>query len=441
MSLTQWLKPARLRAADMVASRRRGNMRNRIVVRPPTAFPVYHAEALERRLLLAGTPAMLAFAQPVTSVGVGVNLSLSVNVEDANGAVVTSDSSPVTLILNGGLFSNGFNSLNTYTSGGIATFSNYAIPKAGTYTLTATDGTLTAAVSAQFNVYVSNPVFGFSAYPNGANPQSSLAIDSTGNLFGTTYQGGSGGYGTVFEITHNSSTVTTLASFNGGNGANPQAGVTLDASGNLFGTTYAGGTANYGTVFELIHATNTLVTLASFNSTNGSRPVANVTLDSSGNLFGTTSGGGTSNCGTVFEIPAASGTLTTLASFINSNGNSPRGQLIFDSSGNLFGTTVYGGASGYGTVFEVPRGAYAITTVASFTSTNGSAPYGGVTLDSSGNLFGTTYSGGSNNTGTVFEVVHGTSTITKLASFIFTNGSNPQAGLGSMPMATSLARP
>jgi len=127
-----------------------------------------------------------------------------------------------------------------------------------------------------------------------------VTLDSNGNLFGTTAQGGASGYGTVYEIAHGTNTITDLASFTGPepgtNSGSPHAGVTFDSSGNLFGTAPAGGASGYGTVYEIAHGTHTFTDLASFTenlfATNGTDTYAGVTFDSSGNLFGTTAYGG-----------------------------------------------------------------------------------------------------------------------------------------------------
>jgi uncharacterized repeat protein (TIGR03803 family) len=159
--------------------------------------------------------------------------------------------------------------------------------------------------------------------PNGADPRSQLVFDSSGDLFGTTSDGGTDGNGTVFEIAHGTSSITTLVNFNGANGEHPWAGVILDAAGNLFGTTFgavapvatptptpagtpAGDVDSDGTVFEIAHGTNAVTSLAVFDSTNGANPYGDVTLDSNGNLFGTTENGGASDGGTVFEATGAS---------------------------------------------------------------------------------------------------------------------------------------
>ncbi len=264
---------------------------------------------------------------------------------------------------------------------------------------------------------------------DGAHPCGGVILDSSGNLYGTTEQGGASGDGTVFELAHGSHSITTLASFNGTNGASPLAGLILDGSGNLYGTTKQGGASSDGTVFELAHGSHTITTLASFNGTNGQYPYGGVILDSSGNLYGTTQEGGASGDGTVFELTHGSHTIATLASFNGTNGASPLAGLILDGSGNLYGTTKQGGASSDGTVFELAHGSHTITTLASFNGTNGQYPYGGVILDSSGNLYGTTEQGGASGDGTVFELIKGSGTITSLVSFNGSNGAYPSYGL------------
>src|SRR5262249_12000378 len=151
---------------------------------------------------------------------------------------------------------------------------------------------------------------------------------------------------------------------------------------------------------------------------NGSTPLGGLVQDSSGNLYGTTRSGGAASQGTVFRISTASALpVTTLASFSSGGGTKPAGALVADNFGNLFGVTEFGGAAGYGTVFEVQASNGNITTLASFNSTDGAYPEGRLVRDSNGNLFGTTFAGGTTNRGTVFEVQAGSGTITTLASF------------------------
>jgi uncharacterized repeat protein (TIGR03803 family) len=264
---------------------------------------------------------------------------------------------------------------------------------------------------------------------NGANPQSALITDASGNLFGTASSGGTQGDGTVFELAQGSNTITVLASFNGTNGADPVAGLIQDTSGNLFGTTNSGGTDNDGTLFELAKGSHTITTLVSFNGANGADPAGGLIEDTGGNLFGTTASGGTASDGTLFELARGSNTITTLASFTGTTGANPRARLIEDSSGDLFGTTSNGGTAGNGTVFELAKGNSAITTLASCNATSGSNPEGSLVEDSSGNLFGTTPNGGTSGNGTLFQLTRGSKTITTLSSFTVDVGVEPQTGL------------
>jgi uncharacterized repeat protein (TIGR03803 family) len=256
----------------------------------------------------------------------------------------------------------------------------------------------------KFNLGTIMP-FAFFGGPSGRSPYGGLVRDSSGNLFGTTIGGGNFDDGVVFEL-DGAGTVTgitkTLGTFNGANGKAPTGDLIIDSSGNLFGTTSEGGAFGLGTVFEVFARSTTVTTLASFNGANGGTPYGGLVEDSSGNLFGTTSDGGP---GTIFELAKGSGTITTLASFDGgTGGNSPYAGLTLDSSGNLFGTTQYGGTSGHGVVFELPRGSHTIVPLASFNGLNGDQPLAGLVLDSGGNLFGTTWKGGSSDLGTVFEV-------------------------------------
>jgi uncharacterized repeat protein (TIGR03803 family) len=253
-------------------------------------------------------------------------------------------------------------------------------------------------------------------------------MDSSGDLYGATPNGGAYGRGTIFELAHGSHTITTLASFDVGGGPYPDAGVIMDSSGNLYGTTYNGGASHVGTVYELANGSQTITALASFNGTNGANPEAGVIMDSSGNLYGTTFYGGASGYGTVFELAKGSQTITRLASFNDINGANPGAVVIMDGSGNLYGTTVFGDP-GDGNLFELPHGSGTITSLASFNGTDGKNPLAGVIMDGSGNLYGTTLYGGASDDGTLFELPHGSGTISALASFDGTNGDQPEGGV------------
>src|ERR1022692_2790827 len=243
-----------------------------------------------------------------------------------------------------------------------------------------------------------------------------LIIDAAGNLYGTTYQGGAyNSYGTVFELTPAAGgtwTEKVLHSFgNGTDGLIPYGGLIFDAAGNLYGTTGYGGTNDLGTVFELTPAaggTWTEQVLHSFGSgTDGAYPYAGLIFDGAGNLYGTTSGGGTAH-GTLFELtPAGGGTWTeqVLHNFGNgTDGAEPLASLIFDGAGNLYGTTSYGGSYGGGTVFRF--NAQGEVLLYSFSGTDGERPVAELILDGGGNLYGTTSGGGSEGEGTVFEITN-----------------------------------
>jgi uncharacterized repeat protein (TIGR03803 family) len=278
---------------------------------------------------------------------------------------------------------------------------------------------------------------------HGETPLAGLIADANGDLFGTTSTSSSG-TGTVFEIAKTSggyaSTPTTLANLN--DGFLPEAGLIADADGDLFGTTALGG-ANYydGTVFEIAKTAggyaSAPTTLVSFDGADGAKPMAGLIADANGDLFGTTARGGADSYGTVFEIAKTAGgyatTPTILVSFYD--GSSPFAGLIADSHGDLFGTTDQIG--GDGTVFEIAKtaGGYATTptTLVSFNGTNGSAPLAGLIVDANGDLFGTTSGGGTNGSGTVFEIKKTAagyaSAPTTLVSFNGADGGTPTAGL------------
>lgn len=251
------------------------------------------------------------------------------------------------------------------------------------------------------------------------------ALDSNGNLYGTTTLGGSTNGGTVWEVVRGSNAITVLHNFNGvTDGMNPQANVTVDSSGDIFGTASGGGINGTGTVWEISHSTGAFSVVASFGpgGVAGQGPTSAVTFDTNGNLWGTTLEHGSNGVGTLWEIVKGSNTITTVASFSNSLGYLPTGLVTFGPDGNLYGTTQEGGASGAGTVWSYNPSTGTLAVVASFNSSNGSGPFGGIVFDSSGNMYGTTVHGGANDDGTVWKIAAGSSTIQTIASF---SGSNP----------------
>jgi uncharacterized repeat protein (TIGR03803 family) len=282
---------------------------------------------------------------------------------------------------------------------------------------------------------------------DGQQPLDSLIMGPSGELYGTTFRGGDYGDGTVFQLSPAAAsgpwTERVLYSFCAASGCSdgalPEAGLTANPSGELYGTTYGGGTGydGSGVIFELVpNADKTKWAervLYNFCSRGGSRctdggnPAGGVTTDASGNLYGQTERGGASGSwGTVYElIPNARATkwaeraLYRFCSEPADNCQSHVGEpipsvtLIFDASGDLYGTTYFGGANSQGTVYELTPNAgktsWAETNLYSFCSQDGCAdgamPWSGVIMDGSGNLYGTTRGGGVDSKGTVFELI------------------------------------
>jgi uncharacterized repeat protein (TIGR03803 family) len=283
---------------------------------------------------------------------------------------------------------------------------------------------------------------------DGAGPNGVMA-DADGDLFGTTSAGGANGSGTVFEIPHTdgsySATPNTLVSFDAYYGGLGPIGLMANAAGDLIGTTYHGGGSDAGTVFEIAKTNgsyaNTPTTLFDFDSLNGMDPSGALITDAAGDVFGTTYIGGTYGDGTIYEIPYVNGNYasapTTLVTFGGNSGAAPTGGLVVDAEGNLFCTTHSGGAYGDGTVIEIPYvdGSYASspTTLVTFNGSDGIGPYGAPVIDAAGDLFGTTSRGGADDDGTIFEIAktaggYADTPIT-LVTFNGDNGAVPLTGL------------
>ena len=210
-----------------------------------------------------------------------------------------------------------------------------------------------AAAWAQGHTYTKKVIYSFAGGSDGADPLAGLVRDAASNLYGTTYAGGDYGSGTVFKL-DTTGKEAVLHSFSGGpDGGYPYAGLILDAAGNLYGTADSGGSSGGGIVFKISSAGKETVLHSFKGGKDGEYPYASVIRDAVGNLYGTTYGGGASGWGTVFEIDPT-GKETVLYSFAGAaDGASPEGGLVQDTAGHLYGTTKYGGALGAGTVFEL----------------------------------------------------------------------------------------
>ncbi len=266
-------------------------------------------------------------------------------------------------------------------------------------------------------------LYSFRGSADGAYP-AGVILDGTGNLYGTASGGGNfvfcnNGCGTVFELSPvlGSWTESTLYSFQGEpeDGASPQSGLTMDGNGNLYGATFGGGDG-FGTIYELSPSNGNWSEhiLYKFPSyTRGFEPSDTLVFNRQGALFGTARGGSPSLCcGIVFTLKPSAGewTESTAYKFTSENGGASYASLVFDDKGNLYGT--YNGSSGKyksGTAYRLKQGAGGHWTEAYYSfcpksgCRSGSDPWGGLILDNSGNLYGTTYDGGLGY-GVVYEI-------------------------------------
>jgi uncharacterized repeat protein (TIGR03803 family) len=301
-------------------------------------------------------------------------------------------------------------------------------------------------------------LYSFSGGADGKNPYGGVIFDGAGNLYGTTVSGGSGGVcsgdgcGVVFELTNNGGiwTESVLYNFTGGNdGSGPGGGVVFDKSGNLYGTTPDGGEFSQGVVYELSLQGSTWKQTVIHAFTGGNDgavgSLGSLLLDPSGNFYGVSELGGAHSAGTVFRLsPLAGGQwkFTTLYGFAGQpDAAFPYGGLITDGKNNFYGTTYYGGTNGVGTVFKLDLTAKKESVLYSFAEgTDGGYPTSTLVFDTVGNMYGTTSMGGipACDCGTVFELspVRGQDTWKETVLYRFKgdpDGANPYYGLDPDP--------
>jgi uncharacterized repeat protein (TIGR03803 family) len=302
-------------------------------------------------------------------------------------------------------------------------------------------------------------LYSFTGGNDGGDPHTALIFDSAGNAYGTTVVGGNFNFGTVFQLTPHSSgkwTETVLYSFlAGGDGKNPYGSVVMDAKGNLYGTTAAGGTGGVcagdgcGTVFKLTRSGKNWNESIVYNFQGGKDgwdPGGGLIFDPKGNLYGTTADGGSANgcngqgCGTVFQLSTVKGGQwkeKVIHRFTNGKDGSrgSLGLLLLDKAGNLYGAAELGGAHAAGTVFKMTPGAGGTWTISTLDGFKGMPhpgfPYGSVISDAAGNLYGTTYFGGRNGLGSVFQLTNSNGKWTESQLYSFKGGTD-----GSFPTAT-----
>jgi uncharacterized repeat protein (TIGR03803 family) len=334
------------------------------------------------------------------------------------------------------------------------------------FTFVAVGWTTFASSSAQAQTY--KVIYSFTGGADGASPEAGLTMDRAGNLYGTTFAGGAG-FGTVFELRHLRSgwIFSPLHLFAGGpnDGGGPVARVVFGPEGNLYGTTSGGGQRcpglpynGCGTVFRLSPPVSTCTATRCIwpesvlyrftGQSDGADPASgDLVFDRTGNLYGATLAGGGAGRGVVYQLVSSHGSWTekVLHNADQNSGFPPNG-VILDNSGNLYGTGQEGGdGNGIGTVFELtPSGSvWNLTLLHVFGDpVNGTSPFGGVIFDSTGNLYGTTVSDGSNGGGTVFDLSpsNGRWTFTLIDSLAGTGGSEASLFMDGAGSVFKLAR-
>jgi len=261
---------------------------------------------------------------------------------------------------------------------------------------------------------------------DGLSPYAGLVQGPDGNLYGTTYAGGGAGFGTVYRISTNGAFASLYSFANGSDGSYPYAGLAVGPDNNLYGAAFQGGLAGYGTLFQLTPA-GALTPLHWFTGgDDGSYPAATFVLGPDGFLYGAGYAGGFLDSGTLFKF-TTDGSVFPLAMFDSTNGSDPQAPLLLGADNLFYGTAFGGGAGGYGSVFtlDLKRSLFRL---ASFNNTNGASPACGLVQTADGTLYGTTYQGGAYGYGTIFELTTN-GVITTLVSCDFTNGAYPGAGL------------
>ncbi len=288
-------------------------------------------------------------------------------------------------------------------------------------------------------------IYSFAGGADGEYTDTELVMDSAGNLYGTSVQGGTNASGTVFQVTPEG-VHTVLYNFTGGaDGGEPYKGVTLDAEGNLYGTAVTGGGGSCeggcGVVFKLTNSGGvwTQTVIHAFTGADGSGPGSPVSVDKHGNVFGTTPTGGKYGMGVIYVLQPVEGgwKFRVVHAFTGGadGGGGSAGRLLIDGLGNLYGVCTVGGVNGFGTVYEVSlaKGQVEFTTLYAFKDQpDGALPYSGLAFDKAGNLYGTTYYAGANDLGTVYKLTRGYGSWTETVLYSFkgkADGGNPISGL------------
>ncbi|MGC2475579.1 MAG: choice-of-anchor tandem repeat GloVer-containing protein [Candidatus Sulfotelmatobacter sp.] len=288
-------------------------------------------------------------------------------------------------------------------------------------------------------------VYSFTGGSDGEYLDTELVRDSAGNLYGTSVQGGTFKSGTVFQVTPDGIHTVLYSFTGGADGGEPYKGVTLDAQGNLYGTAVTGGGGSCeggcGVVFKLTRSGDvwTQTVIHAFTGADGSGPGSPVSIDKFGNVYGTTPTGGKYGMGTLYLLRPNGGTwkfyvIHTFTGGVDGGGGSA-GRLLIDPKGNIYGVCTTGGLTGFGTVYEVSRanGRIQFTTLYAFQdSPDGALPYSGLVFDKSGNLYGTTYYAGANDVGTVYSLTPNNGGWTEQVLYSFQGGADGSSPISSL---------
>lgn len=320
-------------------------------------------------------------------------------------------------------------------------------------TLTAIVTVVTMLVAHAFAASNTKVLYSFLGETDGEYLDTDLVLDSAGNLYGTSVQGGAFGAGTVFQVTP-SGVHTVLYSFTGGaDGGEPYKGVTLDAQGNIYGTAGVGGLyvgpcsdTGCGVVFKLTNSGGTWTQTVIHNFTGGTDgwgPGAGVTIDSHGVVYGMTPVGGEFNAGVIYQLTSdATGNWTERIIHPFTGGTDGiggfAGRLLPDGAGGFYGACTAGGAHGNGVVFQISpkaNGSWRLKTLYAFQGApDAGFPYGGLLLDKSGNLYGTSYYAGANDLGAVYKLTNTNGVWSESVIYSFqpgTDGNSPISNLVS----------
>ncbi len=269
---------------------------------------------------------------------------------------------------------------------------------------------------------------------SGSGPRGSLTVGSNNKLYGTTESGGASNFGVLFSFDLASGIYSKIIEFNGTNGKSPGGSLTVGSNGKLYGMTSAGGSANLGVLFEFDPVALIYNTKHSFTVTNGYQPYGSLVSAGNGKLYGVTLAGGTAGYGVLFEYDPATSIYSKKNDFNDINGSYPYEGLTLASNNKLYGTTTGGGTSGSGVLYEFdPAGAGTYTKKLDFINTNGAIPYGRMALGSNNKLYGMTEQGGTGSNGVLFEYDPATNTYTKKIDFTgASNGGFPRGGLAKI---------